>query len=77
MDHLISAVFDSGVFRPLEPVDLAQGTQVQIQVPLPAQPNGVISAAPQDEWEQRVVALARDCGVSLSDSALGSDGLYE
>jgi hypothetical protein len=33
MDHLISAVFDSGVFRPLEPVDLAQGTQVEVQVP--------------------------------------------
>jgi predicted DNA-binding antitoxin AbrB/MazE fold protein len=33
MDHMIPAVFDSGVFRPLEPVDLAQGTQVQIQVP--------------------------------------------
>jgi predicted DNA-binding antitoxin AbrB/MazE fold protein len=33
MDHLISAVFDSGVFRPLVPVDLAQGTQVEVQVP--------------------------------------------
>lgn len=33
MDHLISAVFDSGVFRPLQPVDLAEGTQVQVQVP--------------------------------------------
>jgi predicted DNA-binding antitoxin AbrB/MazE fold protein len=33
MDHLITAVFDSGVFRPLQPVDLAEGTQVQIQVP--------------------------------------------
>jgi predicted DNA-binding antitoxin AbrB/MazE fold protein len=77
MDYLISAVFDSGVFRPLQPVDLADGTQVQVQVPLPAQPNGLKSVAPQDEWEQRVVALARDCGVSLSDSAVGSDGLYE
>jgi predicted DNA-binding antitoxin AbrB/MazE fold protein len=33
MDYTITAVFDSGVFRPLEPVDLAQGTQVQVQVP--------------------------------------------
>jgi hypothetical protein len=47
---------------------------VQIQVPMPAQPK---SAALQDEWEQRVVALAKDCGISLPDSTLGSDGLYE
>lgn len=32
MDHLIPAVFDSGVFRPLEPVELAEGTQVEVQV---------------------------------------------
>lgn len=77
MDHLIPAVFASGVFRPLQPIELAEGTQVQIQVPMPEQPKSVKSAALQDEWEQRVVALAKDCGVSLSDSALGSDGLYE
>lgn len=34
MVHLITAIFDSGVFRPPEPVELAEGTQVQIQVPL-------------------------------------------
>jgi predicted DNA-binding antitoxin AbrB/MazE fold protein len=33
MEHLIPAVFDSGVFRPLEPVELAEGTQVHVQVP--------------------------------------------
>ena len=77
MDHLIPAVFDSGVFRPLQPVELAEGTQVQVQVPQPAQPNDVKPAALQDEWEQRVVALAKDCGVSLSDTTVGSEGLYE
>lgn len=35
MNHLIRAVFDSGVFRPLEPVELAEGTQVQVQVQVP------------------------------------------
>ncbi len=35
MDHSIAAIFDAGVFRPLEPVDLAEGTQVQVQVPRP------------------------------------------
>ncbi len=33
MNHSIAAIFDAGVFRPLEPVDLAEGTQVQVQVP--------------------------------------------
>jgi predicted DNA-binding antitoxin AbrB/MazE fold protein len=36
MEHTIPAIFDSGVFRPLAPVDLADGTQVQVQVPVPA-----------------------------------------
>jgi predicted DNA-binding antitoxin AbrB/MazE fold protein len=32
MNHTIAAVFDSGVFRPLQPVELAEGTQVVVQV---------------------------------------------
>ncbi len=32
MSHTIPAVFDAGVFRPLEPVDLADGTQVVLQL---------------------------------------------
>ncbi|MEX2308648.1 MAG: antitoxin family protein [Pirellulales bacterium] len=37
MSRTIPAIFDSGVFRPLQPVNLAEGTHVQVQVPtLPA-----------------------------------------
>lgn len=32
---------------------------------------------PRDEWEVRLMAAASDCGVSLTHSTLGSDGLYE
>jgi hypothetical protein len=32
---------------------------------------------PRDEWEQRLRRVATDCGVSLSDFALSSEGLYE
>ena len=32
---------------------------------------------PQDDWERRLFGAAVDCGVSVPDSALGSDGLYE
>lgn len=38
MSHTIPAIFDSGVFRPLEPVDLAEGTQVEVQVPAATPP---------------------------------------
>jgi hypothetical protein len=32
---------------------------------------------PRDDWERRLFGAAIDCGVSVPDSALGSDGLYE
>jgi hypothetical protein len=32
---------------------------------------------PQDEWERRLLGLAINCGVSLSDEALSRESLYE
>jgi hypothetical protein len=32
---------------------------------------------PRDEWERRLRQVATDCGVSLPDAALSSEGLYE
>ena len=32
---------------------------------------------PQDDWERRLFGAAIDCGVSITDSALSSDGLYD
>jgi len=32
---------------------------------------------PRDEWERGLLEAARDCGVSLPNSALSSEGLYE
>lgn len=32
---------------------------------------------PQDEWERRLFGLAKDCDVSLSDTALSRETLYE
>jgi hypothetical protein len=32
---------------------------------------------PQDEWERKLFAAAIDCGVSVPDRALSSDGMYE
>jgi predicted DNA-binding antitoxin AbrB/MazE fold protein len=33
MNRTVPAIFDAGVFRPLQPVDLAPGTQVEVQLP--------------------------------------------
>ena len=35
------------------------------------------SIQPQDDWERRLLGLAKDCGVSLSDAALSREELYE
>ena len=32
---------------------------------------------PRDEWERSLLAAASDCGVSLSNDAVSSEGLYE
>lgn len=32
---------------------------------------------PRDEWERRLLSIAIDCGVSLSNEALSSEGLYD
>jgi hypothetical protein len=32
---------------------------------------------PQDDWERRLFGAAIDCGVSVPDWALSSEGLYE
>jgi hypothetical protein len=41
---------------------------------LPGAPPAV---EPQDEWEEKLFGAAIDCGASVPDSALSSDGLYE
>lgn len=32
---------------------------------------------PRDEWERRLLGIASDCGVSLSNAAVSSEGVYE
>jgi hypothetical protein len=32
---------------------------------------------PRDDWERRLREAATDCGVSLSDEAVSSEGIYE
>jgi hypothetical protein len=32
---------------------------------------------PRDDWERGLLAAASDCGVSLSNEAVSSEGLYD
>ena len=56
--------------RGIEPEALA--LEVLRQQLLPVQP-----PVPRDEWERQLLSVATDCGVSLSNEALSSEGLYE
>jgi hypothetical protein len=37
----------------------------------------MVPVEPRDDWERRLFGAALDCGASVPDGALGSDGLYE
>lgn len=37
----------------------------------------IVPLEPRDDWERNLFGAALDCGVSVPDSALSSDGLYE
>ena len=63
MSHTIPAVFDSGVFRPLEPVDLAEGTRAEVTplpqlIPSSREAAVGIAAWPSGYFEQTAGALA-------------------
>jgi hypothetical protein len=53
-----------------QPQALPEGAKVQVIIVRQLR-------EPQDEWERRLRALAMDCGVSLSNEALSSEGLYD
>ena len=68
--QLESALADPARRRGVAPEALA--VEVLRRQLLPAAP-----PVPADEWERGLLAAARDCGVSVPDSALSSDGLYD
>jgi predicted DNA-binding antitoxin AbrB/MazE fold protein len=70
MSHAIPAIFDSGVFRPLEPVDLATGTRVVVQV----ETTSFCSVDQIDEQTQLAWGAYLDRMESLPDSS-PDDGL--
>lgn len=53
MSRAIPAIYDAGVFRPLEPVDLANGTQVEVQLPAISIGSHSLDSAPEVLARQR------------------------
>ena len=68
--HLESALADRARRRGVSPEALALDLLLRQLLP-------EASPTPVDEWERRLFAAAVDCGVSVPDSALSSDGLYD
>jgi predicted DNA-binding antitoxin AbrB/MazE fold protein len=56
MSHTIPAVFAAGVFRPLEPVDLAEGTPVHVQV-LDAAESAINELSPDEAARQQAAIV--------------------
>jgi predicted DNA-binding antitoxin AbrB/MazE fold protein len=80
MSEHIDAIFDGGVFKPLVPLSLPEKSVVRLTID--AAENDKIenedgALQPQDEWERNLFTAAKDSGVSLTDTAVSSEGLYE
>jgi hypothetical protein len=54
-----------------QPQALPEGAKVQVWV------KETPSPLSHEEWVRRLRAIATDCGVSLSNEALSSEGLYD
>jgi hypothetical protein len=52
-----------------QPQPLPEGAKVKVEIRQLREP--------QDEWQRRLRQAASDCGVSLSDEAVSSEGIYE
>jgi len=83
MSDQVDAIYDGGVLKPVVPLSLPD----KIRVKLTIDADRVSSSGdgqriseviePRDEWERQLLGIAKDCGVSLPDSAVSSDQLYE
>jgi hypothetical protein len=69
--QLEAALSEQARQRGIAPEDLALEALKERFLPKPP----VIE--PRDEWERGLLALAKDYGVSLSNWAVSSDGVYE
>lgn len=55
-----------------QPHALPEGAKVKIEIEKATE-----LLEPRDEWEQRLRSIAVDCGVSLSNEAVSSEGIHD
>jgi predicted DNA-binding antitoxin AbrB/MazE fold protein len=71
----IDAIFDGGGLKPLVPLLLPDKTRVRLTVSDRVEDSSTIE--PRDDWDRSLLAAGQDCGISLSNVAVSSEGLYE
>lgn len=74
MTKQFDAIYEGGVLRPLVPLEIPDNARVRLSID--TQGDAAL-VEPRDEWERRLLEVPKDCGVSLPDAAVGSEGLYE
>jgi predicted DNA-binding antitoxin AbrB/MazE fold protein len=79
MSEKIDAIYDGGVLKPLVPLLLPDKVRVTLTIEAAQTSRGTTNGTfkPRDDWERQLLNMALDCGVSLPDSILSSDQLYE
>ena len=50
--------------------------QLRRQFAAPAEAALSFPFEPQDEWERKLLNIGKNCGISLSNEAVSSEGLY-
>jgi predicted DNA-binding antitoxin AbrB/MazE fold protein len=75
MTQHVDAIYDNGVLKPEVPLSLPDKARVKLTIEMPLVQD--LKVQPQDEWEQDLLKIAKECGISLPDSAASSNGLYE
>lgn len=76
----VTGIVSNGVVVLPEGISFPEGPKVEVITPPPMPKQGTAPAkvlVPRDDWERRLLAVATDCGVSLSNEVLSSDGLYD
>ena len=56
-----------------QPQSLPEGAKVRVEI----RRSSPERLEPRDEWERLLRSIPIDCGVSLSNEALSSEGLYD
>jgi hypothetical protein len=76
----VTGIISNGVVVLPEGISFPEGSIVEVIAPKPLPTQGsvpVVVPEPRDEWERRLLAIATDCGVSLSNEALGREEMYD